>query len=311
MPMIHARPIAAGLFGALCAFAGDPAAAEATAPRPEEPKAEFRPQQVASGLYVMAAAGGNITVWTGTDGILLADDGSASEAQEMLAAVARIAPGPVRFVVNTHWHPDHTGGNEQAARSGAVIIAHEATRTAMSTAQVSDEYSVRIPASPQAALPSLTFPDEISLHLNGDRLAIVHAAAAHGGGDAVLWWENANVVHLGDVYYNGAYPFVDLANGGSLAGMVAAIEGVLSRADADTVIIPGHGPVSGRADLAAYRDMLVAAGRRVRELVEQGRSLDEVLAARPTEAFDDRYGKGMVSPERFVRILYADLASRR
>lgn len=311
MSKTRSRPIAAGLFGALCAFAGDPAAAQATAPRPDESTAGFRPQQIAPGLFVMAAGGGNITVWTGPDGTLLADDGTADEAQEMLAAVARIAPGPVRFVVNTHWHPDHTGGNEQAARSGAVIVAHEATRAAMSTAQVSDESSVRIPASPHAALPTLTYPDEMSLHLNGDRLAIVHAAAAHTDGDSVLWWEHANVVQMGDVYYHGAYPFVDLANGGSLAGMVAAIEGVLSRADADTVVIPGHGPVSGRADLAAYRDMLVATGRRVRELVEQGRNLDEVLAARPTAAFDDRYGQGMVSPERFVRILYADLASRR
>ncbi|MGB5101899.1 MAG: MBL fold metallo-hydrolase [Steroidobacteraceae bacterium] len=266
---------------------------------------------VAPGIYVVTGAGGNVAVWTGPDGIVLVDGGLEAQAERTLEAVARIAPGAVRFVVNTHWHPDHTGVNERASRAGAVIIAHEATREVMSTTQESEEYSVRIPASPRAALPTLTLPGDAALHLNGDLLRIAHVAAAHSGGDLVLWWRDANVVHLGDVYYNGGYPFVDLAHGGSIAGVVATIEGVLSRADDATVVIPGHGPVARRADLVAYRDMLVASGRRVRELVEQGRSLDEVLAARPTEAHDDRYGKGPVSAERFVRILYADLAARR
>ncbi len=296
--MLH-RLVVAGLCGALLPIV------------PAQAAAELQTQQVRPGLYVVTGDGGNVAVWTGQDGIVLVDSGLGSQAAQMLDAVARIAPGPVRFIVNTHWHPDHTGGNELAGRSGAVILAHPGTRDAMATAQVSAEYAIRIPASPRAALPALTFPDDATLHLNGDSLRMVHIAGGHTDGDLVLWWEDANAVHLGDVYYNGSYPFVDLANGGSLAGMVAAIEGALSRADAQTVVIPGHGPVSSRAELAAYRDMLVGAGRRVRELVEQGMSVEEVLAARPTEAFDDRYGKGSVTAERFVRILYEDLATRR
>lgn len=273
--------------------------------------AELGSQLVAPGIHVVTGSGGNVAVWAGQDGIVLVDGGLESQAPQLLEAVTRIAPGAVRFLVNTHWHPDHTGANELASRAGAVIIAHEATREAMATAQVSEEYSVRIPPSPRAALPVVTLPGDAALHLNGDLLRIAHVATAHTGGDLVLWWQKANVVHLGDVYYNGGYPFVDLAHGGSIAGVVATIEGVLSRADDGTIVIPGHGPIARRTDLAAYRDMLVASGRRVRELVEQGKSLDEVLAARPTAAHDDRYGNGSVSAERFVRILYADLAARR
>lgn len=283
---------------------------QATAPAAEQ-RAEFQTQLVRPGLYVVAGAGTNVAVWTGADGTVLVDDGLATLAPQLLETVGRIADGPLRLVVNTHWHPDHAGGNELAARSGAIVVAHERARASMGTAHVSDEYGVRIPASPHAALPVVTFPDELALTLNGDRLVVSHADAAHTGGDAIVWWENANVVHLGDVYCNGSYPFVDLANGGSLAGMVAAVEGVLSRADADTVVIPGHGPLSGREELVAYRDMLVAAGRRVRELVEQGGNLEQVLAARPTQALDDRWGKGPVTPERFVRVLYEDLAAAR
>lgn len=304
-----ARRIAAALW--LATWAGAAVQAEVETAATAGPAAELATQLVAPGIYVVSGAGGNVAVWTGPDGTVLVDGGLESQAAHTLEAVARVAPGAVRFVVNTHWHPDHTGVNELANRAGAVIIAHEDTREAMSAMQVSEEYSVRIPASPRAALPTLTLPGDAALHLNGDLLRIAHVANAHTGGDLVLWWRGANVVHLGDAFYNGGYPFVDRAHGGSLAGVVATIEGVLSRADDATVVIPGHGPVARRADLVAYRDMLVASGRRVRELVEEGRSLDEVLAARPTAAYDERYGAGSVSAGRFVRILYADLTARR
>jgi len=180
----------------------------------------------------------------------------------------------------------------------------------MSTRQVVAEYDLEVPAALPAALPTITFADTLSLHLNGERLLLLHVPAAHGDGDVVAWWEEANVVHLGDTYYAGGYPLLDIGRGGSLAGLVAAIETVLSRADADTVVVPGHGPASDRDALAGYRDMLVAIGRRVRTLVEEGRNLDEVLAAKPTAPFDAQYGSGGVSAERFVRSLYDDLARR-
>jgi glyoxylase-like metal-dependent hydrolase (beta-lactamase superfamily II) len=285
------------------------AAAVALAQAPAS--AVIETQALRSGLHVLSGAGCNVVVWNGPEGVLVVDSGNAASAPQLLEAIGRVAEDSVRFLVNTHWHPDHVGGNAALRRAGALAIAHQQTRALMSERQAVPAYDLEVPAAPRDALPSVTFDDTLTLHLNGDRLALLHVPGAHGDGDLIAWWETANVVHVGDAYYAGGYPFVDSANGGSLAGLVAALETVLSRADARTVIVPGHGPVSNRAELTAYRDMLVAVGRRVRELVEQGKNLDEVLEAQPTAEYDERYGPGAVSAERFVRILYADLSGRR
>jgi glyoxylase-like metal-dependent hydrolase (beta-lactamase superfamily II) len=309
--MFPTTPRPAPLLAAiLCSLV--PGTAFAQAPgQPPEPKAEIRTQQLRPGLHLISSSGGNVVVWSGAEGVVLVDDSVAAITPQLLEAVARVAPGAVRFVVNTHWHPDHTGGNESLARSGALVIAQDNARARMREAQFVETYDLKVPPAPKAAWPVITFADQLALHLNGDNLVAIHAVQAHTDGDVLVVWENANVVDVGDLFYSGTYPFIDLASGGSLAGVVAAIELVLARADAQTIIIPGHGPVSNRAELAAYRDMLVAVGRRVRELVEQGKSEEEVLAARPTADFDERYAKGSMTPERFVKILYVDLAGRR
>jgi glyoxylase-like metal-dependent hydrolase (beta-lactamase superfamily II) len=289
--------------------AGTARAAEQPAADP--PAVEFRVQPVRPGLSVLLGGGGNVAVWTGEDGTVLVDDSLDRFAASLLEAVAGISPAPVRFVINTHWHPDHTGANESVARSGGVILAHDNVRTRMSAAQFIEALQRESPAAPAAALPVVTFADAVSLHLNGDRLDAVHVLDAHTDGDVILWWRNANVVHMGDVWSNGGYPFIDLSSGGSLAGLVAAVELVLDRADERTVIIPGHGPVGTRAELAAWRDMLVTVGREVRELVEQGKTEDEVLAAGVTAPYDSTYGQSeFMPPEKFVRILFQDLAAR-
>jgi len=275
------------------------------------PSAVIETQAIRSGLHVLRGTGCNVVVWHGPEGVLVVDSGNAVSAPQLLEAIGRTADGSVHFLVNSHWHPDHVGGNAALRRAGALVIAHQQTRALMSERQAVPAYDLDVPAAPRDALPSVTFDDTLTLHLNGDRLELMHVPGAHGQGDLVAWWETANVVHVGDAYYAGGYPFVDSANGGSLAGLVAALETVLSRADARTVIVPGHGPVSNRAELTAYRDMLVAIGTRVRALVEQGKNLDEVLEAQPTAGYDERYGPGGVSAERFVRNLYADVSGRR
>jgi glyoxylase-like metal-dependent hydrolase (beta-lactamase superfamily II) len=255
----------------------------------------------------MGGRNGNIAVWHGADGIVVVDDSLSPLAPKVVDAIRQISDGSIRFVINTHWHPDHTGGNEQLARSGGIIFAHENVRTRLSTEQFIELVNMRIPPSPAAALPIVTFEDSLAFHLNGDRLDVVHVSDAHTDGDAVLWWKAANVVHTGDVYLNGGYPFVDLDSGGTLAGLVAGIEAILARVDDATIVIPGHGPVSNRRELVEYRDMVVTVGRRIREGVERGRSLDEVLASRPTAEYDGRYGQGFMTPARLVGILYRDL----
>jgi glyoxylase-like metal-dependent hydrolase (beta-lactamase superfamily II) len=269
-------------------------------------------QRIRPGLHVLTGAGCNVVAWSGPDGTVLVDSGTAAAAATLLGAVAVAAPGsPLRFVVNTHWHPDHTGGNEAAVRAGAVPVAHENARARMSEPQDVREYDTRVPPAPRAALPVVMFADSLTLSVNGSRLVLLHLPEAHTDGDAAAWWPEANVVHMGDLYYADGYPFVDNAGGGSLAGVVAALETVLSRTNARTAIVPGHGPVGTRTGLAAYRDMLVGVGRRIRDLIEQGQSLEEVVAARPTAPWDERYGSGGVQPERFVRILYEDLTTGR
>ena len=298
------------LFAALYALA--PSAVLAQAPsQATDAKAQIKVQQVRPGLHVLSGQGGNVAAWTGPDGIVLVDDSLAQAGPQLVEAVAKIAPGPIRFVVITHWHPDHAGGNEALGKAGAVLIAQDAVRSRMSEAQFVAAYDLKVPPSPKAALPVLTFADSMSLHLNGDDLEAIHVGNAHTDGDTIVWWDKANAVHLGDLFYAGGYPFIDLDSGGSLAGVVAAIEQVLARADAKTVVIPGHGPVSTRAELAAYRDMLVAVGRRVRQLVEDGTSEEQILASQPTTEFDERYGKGAVDADRFVKMLYADFSGRR
>jgi len=287
------------------------AASAAGAQDTDQSAVRIEVRQLRPGLHLLSGGGCNVVAWTGPDGTVLVDTGKAETAPQLLEAAARLAPHGIRFVVNTHWHPDHTGGNELLGKSGALVVSQENVRLRMSEPQDLSEYALEVPAAAAVALPVVTFGDGLTLNLNGDRLVLLHAPAAHTDGDGIAWWEESNVVHLGDVFYADGYPFLDTVSGGSLAGLVSAIETVLSRADPRTLVVPGHGPVSTRAELAAYRDMLVAVGRQVRELAEQGRSLDDVLAAKPTAPYDARYGKGGVSPERFVRLLFEDLAGRR
>ncbi len=275
------------------------------------PRADYQVQSVRPNLFVLSGAAGNVAVWTGPTATVLVDDGTSAASPQLLEAVGRVARGPLRFVVDTHWHADHTGGNEALAKVGAIVIAHEAARERMGTPGVDADTGARLAAAPAAALPVVTFPDSMALQLDGERIALVHVAAAHTDADVVVRWQDADAVHLGDLFYAGSYPLIDLDSGGSLAGLVAALEGVLARIDAQTVVIPGHGAVSTRADLAAYRDMLVAVGRKVRAQVEAGSSVDEVLALAPSAEFDERYGRGAVTPERFIRTLYRDLNSPR
>jgi glyoxylase-like metal-dependent hydrolase (beta-lactamase superfamily II) len=307
--MLLATGVAAGALVA-------PAGAQNTPPQAEVSPAEdavpVSIQRLRPGLHVlMSGRNGNIGVWHGADGIVVVDDSLAPLAPKVLETIRKIADGPIRFVINTHWHPDHTGGNEVLGAAGGIVVAHDKVRARMSEEQFIELVNMRIPPSPAAALPIVTFDESLTLHLNGDRLDIVHVTDAHTDGDAVLWWRAANVVHAGDVYLSGSFPFVDLDSGGTLAGLVAGVEAILARVDDATIVIPGHGPVSNRRELAEYRDMIVIIGRRIREGVEHGRSLDEVLASRPTAEYDARYGQGFMTPTRLVGILYRDLTRPR
>lgn len=287
------------------AVATAPAASAADAPLP------IATESVAPGLWMLSGDGGNIAVSAGEDGVFVVDDQFAPSVPGILEAIAKLQAGPVRFVINTHWHGDHTGGNEALGGQGAVIVAHENVRKRMSVPQFMRSMNRETPASPKAALPVVTFADAVTLHLNGDDVRVVHVAPAHTDGDAIVHFAKANVIHAGDLYFAGMYPFFDIASGGSVRGMITACDSILALADDRTRIVPGHGPVSDAAGVRAYRAMLTAVVDRVAALVAEGKSLEEVVTAKPTADFDATWGRGYFTSDRWLPLVYADLVRER
>jgi glyoxylase-like metal-dependent hydrolase (beta-lactamase superfamily II) len=262
--------------------------------------------QVAPGVHVLYGQGGNIGVSTGSDGMFLIDDQYANLTDKILEALAQLSPGQPRFVLNTHWHGDHTGGNENLAAKGSVIVAHDRVRKRMSSENFSEFFKKTTPPSPPGALPIVTFDNSLSLHVNGDELRGIHVHAAHTDGDVFIHFRKANVIHTGDLVFAGMYPFIDLDSGGSVAGVIAAVDQMLVLANEGTRVIPGHGKVTDRAGLEAYRQLLVVTSERMRELVKAGKTQDEVLAAKPFAEHDATQSWGFITAERYIQILYRD-----
>jgi glyoxylase-like metal-dependent hydrolase (beta-lactamase superfamily II) len=268
---------------------------------------EIGVQPLAPGISMLTGAGGNIGLSVGDDGAFIVDDQYAPLTDRISAAVAKLTPRPVRFVINTHWHGDHTGGNENFGKAGAVIVAHDNVRRRMSAQQVNEFFKMTTPPSPAIALPVVTFAESVTLHLNGDEVRIVHVPPAHTDGDAVVHFTKANVVHMGDLYMNGLYPFIDPSSGGSVDGVVGAADKVLAMVNDQTKIIPGHGPLASRATLREFRDMLATVRDRIRAQVTAGKSLAEIQASAPTKDFDAKWGGGFLKPDQFVAIVHATL----
>jgi glyoxylase-like metal-dependent hydrolase (beta-lactamase superfamily II) len=262
---------------------------------------------VAPGLYLLQGAGGNMAASVGEDGIVLVDDQFAPLAPKILAALGRLSPKPLRFVINTHWHGDHTGGNEALGGAGAVIVAHGNVRKRMSVPQLANLTKREIPASPPASLPVVTFAEDVTLHFNGEQVHVFHVADAHTDGDAIVHFQRADALHFGDTLFVGSYPFIDGNSGGTLPGLVAALDRALPLVGEQTRVIPGHGPLSGRAEVVAYRDMLATVHARLAAALAAGKSLEQVQAERPTREFDERYAGGFFKPEVFVERAYRDL----
>ena len=265
---------------------------------------------VSGPISMLTGQGGNLAVYAGSDGIFLVDDQFAPLTDKIRAAIAQLGDAPIRFVFNTHWHGDHTGGNENLGRAGALIVAHDNVRVRMATEQISEIWNRTTPPSPAVALPVVTFEGEVSFHLAGEEIRAFHVPPAHTDGDAVVHFRRSNVIHTGDIFFNGLYPFVDTDSGGHIDGVIAACEEILELCDANTRIIPGHGPLASRDDLVTYHDLLRTIRDRIADRIARGETLEQVQAAHPTAEWDGSWGQAWLTGEKFTEILYRDLAGQ-
>ncbi|MET4198577.1 MBL fold metallo-hydrolase [Bradyrhizobium sp. LA6.12] len=256
-------------------------------------------------ISVLEGSGGNIAVLTGPDGKLLVDAGIGVSRPQLSKALTELGNEPIAHLINTHWHFDHADGNEWLHAAGAKILAHENTRKHLSVVQRVEDWDYNFLALPASAVPAQIFTKEHQLKLNGASIALKYYGPAHTDSDISVLFTEANVLHVGDTFWNGIYPFIDYSTGGSIDGMIAASDANLAAAKSDTIIIPGHGkPVSNKAELQEFRDMLVAIRDNVGNLKKQGKTRDETVAAKPTAAFDAKFGQFVIDPGFFTRLVY-------
>ncbi len=274
-------------------------------------KVTINSESVTGNIYMLTGRGGNIGVLAGDDGVVMIDDQFAELSDKIRAAVGEISKADIRFLLNTHLHGDHTGGNENFANSGVAIVAHENVRERMSKEEFNRFSGRKRPAAPKAALPIVTFTQDVTFHLNGEEVYVFHLHNAHTDGDAVVHFRNGNVIHTGDIFFVGKFPYIDLSVNGSVNGLIKAVNHILALCDEETKIIPGHGPLTNMAALSEYRNMLVTVRDRIAPLVEAGKSLDEVKAAAPSAEYDEGWGGGFINPDRFVTTVYNSLLSEK
>jgi cyclase len=262
-------------------------------------------QKLRDNLTMLYGPGGNMVALNGPDGKLLVDSSFLSVAPKLKQALDELGPAPMKLLINTHWHFDHTDGNAPVHAAGATIVGHENTRKRLSAPQDIIALGMHFDAAPMDAWPQATFTDRLKIYFNNEDLSLSYVPLAHTDTDILIRYEKANVLHMGDIFFNGMYPFIDVATGGNINGMILAANAGVSLADADTKIIPGHGPQGDRVTLTKYRDMLTTVRDSVKTLKGAGKSVEDVVAAKPTASLDPAWGKGMLSGDEFVALVYS------
>jgi cyclase len=302
-----------GLSAAAAGMASRWAGAQTTSAPQSAPAAKdpatvpVKATQLADNVYLLQGAGGNMALQTGPDGLLLIDSSFAPAVPricEAIAALPSATPSAPSLLVNTHWHQDHTGGNEGMHAAGYTIMAHRQTRDRLSHTQEMKLFHRTVPASPPDALPTQVFDTTFTIFRNGDTIDLAHFDPAHTDSDIYIHFTDANVLHVADIWFNGMYPFIDEGTGGNIDGMIAASKKSLDIAASDTKIIPGHGPLGTKGQLQSYHDMLSAVRDKVAALKKSGLSEEEALAKKPTAEFDLLWGTGMIGPDVFAGIVY-------
>ena len=276
-----------------------------TAAQTRRMEGELTTVPVSDNIYMLQmGTAGNVGVLVGDDGVVLIDDQFAPMTSRIMDAVVKISDQPIRYIFNTHWHGDHTGGNKNFGKLGPVIVAHDNVRQRLSSEQFHLFFKARSAAAPHEALPVITFNDSMTFYLNDEVIDVLHVPVAHTDGDAVFYFRKADVLHAGDAFINRGYPLIDIASGGSIKGQIEATNRMLEIIGPDTVIIPGHGPLADKERMTAVRDMLVVARERVVELIARGMVLEEIIAAEPLADLEPEWGGGFLRAKYFVTIIY-------
>jgi cyclase len=281
-------------------------AAQAQQPPPDFSKVDIKTTQLADNFYTLEGLGGTISVLTGPDGVLLVDSQYAALTDKLAAAIKKLSNKPIRFVINTHLHPDHTGGNENFAKLGAIVFSRDQLRARLERPNPAADGTPGKPAPP-LALPVVTYDGPVSIHLDGENVRLVPIRNAHTDGDTLVVFSEHDIIAVGDYYRGIGYPYVDIKSGGSLRGMLEGLGETIGRCGPHTKVIPGHGPVTDRSALVAQRDLLLALRDKIAPMVAQGKTLEEVIAAKPTADFDAQVPQGTQTADRFVTWMYAEV----
>jgi len=268
-------------------------------------------RQLAPRVYLLHGSGGNTLASIGPDGTLLVDSEFAQVAPKLKDALAKLHAGQVKYVISSHYHGDHTGANAAFHDDGAIIVGQENCRQRMTESRYSGMTGKTTPPAPLASLPTLTYDRRLTLYINGEEVEATYLQPAHTDGDSIVYFRHANVVHMGDVFVNNLYPYIDLGANGTIDGYFPVIDRVLARIDDKTQVVPGHGPLASRKDLKAYRDMLQTVRDRVAAQVSAGKTLEEILASHPTQEFDSQYATDRVDGNKFVVMVYQSLTGKR
>jgi glyoxylase-like metal-dependent hydrolase (beta-lactamase superfamily II) len=272
---------------------------------------ELNTTKLTDGIYVIHGSGGNVILFIGNDGIILVDDQYAPVTEKMKSVIANITNKPIKFVINTHWHPDHVGGNERLGEAGAIIISHENVRKRLNQNQFFEMINQTIPALSKKGLPLITFSDNMTFYQNNDEIKISYLDNGHTDGDSAVYFTKNNVIHVGDDFSDRAYPFIDLSTGGSIDGLISSLLSIISMINNDTKVVAGHSGISNQTKVKDYANMLIDVRSVISEMITEGKSLAKIIQLKPTSQYDTTYNDySFIDPNDFVTNIYESLKSR-